>query len=496
MSPARLDLRALPEWLDRPDNAAWVGRVDPSQLIGLRADLAEAVLVDAAGGTLLVRGDRRLGRLLPHGSVALYAAPAGGAEPRRLLELDRLGGVHLAVRRDRDGALHEAWVRNVDGALLGVIAGGAEHPLWGASDRIVRLASSAAAEPELLTVSGALDWDRIASIPPLADPTRLPPGAGTTILNMLSALAADQGAAPLRYRGPFATEQLFWALAEGFRFARVPDPLAAFLDGAAAAFAAGALHEAPLDWTPTPHERLFLPDGVYVQLRNGVEKVWWEGRAYYRLEWQGLTRREHRIIRRLTAPDGRLRFVATLHALGHPLQDHLVLDADGTVIERPAAGATEPGLEPDVPLAGLWREALGTLLPLEATPLLAPAIEAVWPALEVVWGTVPRDLVDVRGRTVRLSRALTRCYAAERARLAGAARRTLAQRLVREVLGLLGPPVRRAAAAWLEGEPPSRQQALLDSGAGLDRPAAALGAAERLRPLIDALTSGDARVLP
>jgi hypothetical protein len=29
--------------------------------------------------------------------------------------------------------------------------------------------------------------------------------------------------------------------------------------------------------------------GPSVQLRDGVEKVWWEGRTYYRTEWQRLT---------------------------------------------------------------------------------------------------------------------------------------------------------------------------------------------------------------
>src|SRR5262249_15452244 len=184
---------------------------------------------------------------------------------------------------------------------------------------------------------------RIAYVPPLADPTRLPPGAGTAILNLIAGLAADQAAGPLRYRGPFATEQLFWALADSFRFDPTePDPLGRFLDGAEAAFLGGALREAPLDWTPAPHERLLLEGGVAVQLRDGVEKVGWEARIYERPDCQGLERRGHRVVRRATGPDGGPRVMASLVALGGPLEDHVVLDADGDLVELPAVADPAP----------------------------------------------------------------------------------------------------------------------------------------------------------
>src|SRR5262245_27706070 len=132
----------------------------------------------------------------------------------------------MDIERAADGRFLAARVRALDGSVIAVLPGGAEHPLWGPSDRIV-------GEAGLLTVAAALDWDRIDAIPPLADPTRLPPGGGSAILNLLAGLAAEQGARSLRYRGPYATEQLFWALAESFRFdAAESDPLGCFLDGA------------------------------------------------------------------------------------------------------------------------------------------------------------------------------------------------------------------------------------------------------------------------
>ncbi len=381
----------------------------------------------------------------PHGSVSLYL-PGRAPLRHRLLELDRRGRVVVAIRRGPAGEFQAAWMPGTEGSVVGVLPGHADHPLWGDSDRIVR-------NGELLTVCGTVDWDRVAYIPPLADPTRLPPGAGTAILTMLAGLAADQGAGPLRYRGPYATEQLFWNLAESFRFDPAEaDPLGRFLDGAEQAFLAGVVREAPLEWTPHPPERLFLEDGISVQLRDGVEKVSWDGRTYHRRDWQGLERREHRVVRRVTGTDESPRFVASLVALGRPLEDHLVLDTAGNLLER--LPAPPPAPEPDVPLGPVWRDALAALLPLEATPLLGPAIARVWPSVKVVWGAVWRDLVEARGEGLRLALALARSFAAMRVSLDGGARRDLARTLVRDVLGLVGPPVRGAAAAWLGGPAP------------------------------------------
>jgi hypothetical protein len=159
--------------------------------------------------------------------------------------------------------------------------------------------------------------------------------------------------------------------------------------------------------------------------------------------------------------------VAALVALGRPLEDHLILDAAGNLLERPPAPPPAP--EPDVPLGPVWRDALAALLPLEATPLLGPAIARIWPSVDVVWGPVWRDLIEARGEGLRLALALARSFAAMRASLDGAARRDLARALVRDVLGLVGPPVRGAAAAWLAAQSPDRQAALLEAASQADR---------------------------
>ena len=466
---------------------------DPANAALLRARMAAATVLEDGDGLRIVGGDETFGVVGRYGSVTLYLP--GGPPRRRVLEVDRLGHVTSGIRRTRDGGFLGAWLRNVDGALLGIGPRGAEHPLWGVSDRILRLPADVTGDAVSLTVSAAVDWDSPAEIPALAEPARLPPGAGTTILSLLAALAADRGARPLRYHGPYPTEQLFWALVEGFRFEPTgeptgADPVAVFTRDAEALATRGESREAPLDWTPAPPERLFHDEGIYVQLRDGVEKVWWEGRTYYRTDWQGLERREHRVVRRVTTPAGRLVYVVALEALGRTIEDHLVLDAGGDVVERPARDPDGADAGPDIPVGGLWGDALSALLPLETTPLLASALAVVWPGLRVVWGSVARDLMEARGPTVRLSTGLAHVYRTDWATLPPAVRRAAAQRLVRTVLGLVGAPARGRAAEWLASQTGARQEALLDEAAGLDRRRLAARAALALGRLLDALEAG------
>jgi hypothetical protein len=491
VSTSSLEPARLAAALDAPDVATLGG----PRLAAVRALLGEATLVADPGIPRLVSRGRTLGRVLAHGSVVLDD-PAG---PRtcRIAEVDPDGHVTALVRRDAGGGVEAAQVRMAAGQWLGVLPGGAEHPAWGASDRVARLVGGAWAAP--LTVCEAIAWDRIAAIPALADPTRLPPGAGTAILNLLAGLAEDQQTAPLRYHGPYPTEQLFWALVESYRFdPRVAEPLAAFTASAEAAIV-GAAGSAPgpaaaqrpparLDWTPAPHERRLLSPGLAVALRDGVERITWDGRAYHRLEIQGLRRRGHRIVRLVSDDEGRPCYAASLWALDRVLEDQWLLDAGGGVLARPRDDPREP--LHDAPLAAAWRDALGALLPLEATPLLATAIAAVWRGLTVGWGPVARDLVEEAGGTLRLSWRLARAYRATWGETPASRRRTLAQGLVRDVLGILGDPVRRAAVQWLVALPSTGQEAALAEAAALDRATAAAGALTPLGQLLAVLEAG------
>jgi hypothetical protein len=475
------DLRTLGVGLDDPVSR----RLDPADREALRAALGRVAQIPR--GDLIVAADRPIGRVEGHGTVVLYRPdPAGGLE-HRLLEVDPSGAVTAAFNRDARGELREAWVSLADRGMLGLLPGGAHHPLWGHSDRLVALTGTGS--PTTLTLARAVQWSAVDTIPPVAEPARLPNGAGAALMNVLAALARDQGRPALRYRGPYPTEQLFWSLTESFRCAPGPDALARFLGEAEATFARGALAEAPVDWAPAPHERRLHPDGLVVQLRDGVERISWQGRSYYRTETQGLRRREHRVVRAVEAEGGARRYVASLEALDTVVEDHLTLDARGQPIERHAP-TVDAALEE--PLTGAWIEALGALLPLEATLLLAGAIEAVWPGIQLAWGPVTGDLVASRGAALRLSPKLARVYRSAWAGSARDARRALARRMVRDVLGLIGPIVREAAVEWLGGLAPARQEEELAAAARRERAVLAEKALGPLGRLLDALGGGAA----
>jgi hypothetical protein len=479
---AWLDPRALGSCLEAP----LARRLDDGGRHALRTALGRATWRD----DLIVTDGLPVGRVLGHGSLALYRPDPAAPLRHRLLETDPSGRVTVALNRGPRGELREAWVTLADGSAVGVLTGGAHHPLWGPSDRLVHAAAPDGASTPL-TLAGTVTWNAVDLIPPVAEPGRLPPGAGAALLNVLAALAWDQGRPALRYRGPYPTEQLFWSLTESFRYSPGGpgvDPRAEFLTGAEMTFARGQSEEAPVDWIPAPHERRLHADGLVVQLRDGVERVAWQGRSYHRPECQGLRRREHRVVRRVEAGNA-ARYVASLVALGTVLEDHLTLDEQGNLLERHVP-VPDPLVE--APLATPWRDALGALLPLEATPLLTGAIEAVWPGVHLAWGPVTGDLVETHGAGLRLSPKLAEVYRSAWARAGTDARRPLAQQLVRDVLGLIGPAVRDAAVAWLAASPVTRQETELEAATQRDRAAGAAAALVPLGRLLDALAAGGA----
>jgi hypothetical protein len=419
----RTALRRLEAWLGRPEVVA----LHPEAVARLAAALAEADPPVAPGRT---------------GSLVAYEP---GPARRRLLQFDRRGHLLAACRWRAEGAL--AWAKCLlpDGRWLGIEAGAATHPAWGRSDRVWLMAPEAAwTTREPLTLFQALDWARPDFIPPLLEPRRLPPGGGSTLLNLIAGLMKDRGVATVRYRGPYPTEQLFTTLLECFRYAAGEAlPLERFLaDGA-------------LDWHPAPFEAQHVRPGVVVQLRHEIEKVWVDGVAFVRAEWQDVRRREPRVVR--TEDD---RVICSLWALGGPVEDRLVLDRTGEIVASPAPA---PEASAAAPLPPLWRGALGELIARESAPALAAAIAAVTGDLDLEWGPVPGDLIAVQGQRVRLSRRLREAGAAALAGAASAPERAeQALRFVLEVARLLAPAVRLRAQARIEALPEEEQRHLLE----------------------------------
>ena len=383
------------------------------------------------------------------GTPSVRRDPAG----RLAAELDRHGATVSQLEWHADGRLARAAVRIPDGSWVTVHPGAGAPGPWGASDELTH-------GPRVLTRFGALDWSRITHIPPLAEPARLPPGAGTAVLNLIARLAAEQGTRALRYEAPYPTEQLFLALLESFRWTGrdVADPLAAFMDGT-------------LAWTPAPHTRAFEPDHVYVQHRDRIEKIAIGGRAFYRPDWQGVGRRTARVVR---DADGTVR--ASLQALGVVLEDHAVLARAGRVLDVP-----EPAFDPPVvrPLPDALVGGLVATVVASSAPALAATLHEVARRLGFEWGPVAADLVEIVPARVRLSHRLVRALGTVLASAETRLERVgVAFAALGEAAELVGDDLRRRAQAELERAPAAAQAAALEATAlTAEGDAAAIGAA-------------------
>jgi hypothetical protein len=364
------------------------------------------------------------------------------ARGRRVRELDRHGEPVATLRWSGDGPLAAAAVRVPDGSWLTLEPRAAHDARWGVSD----LLRHDGAVP--LTHSAAIDWASVDAIPPLAEPARLPPGGGTAVLNLVAALAADQGSGPVPYRGPYPTEQLFLALLECFRCVHADearDPLAAFMAGT-------------LRWAPAPHARAFAPSGVYVQTREQVEKAVWRGRAYYRTDWQIVRRHA---THRLHEVGGRVH--GSLWALDAPLEDHLTLEPDGTVLAATLPPPPEEGPVP--PPAPAVRAGLAAAIVAASAPPLADSLRALVGGLVFEWAPLSGDLAVLAGERARLSLRLRRALAA---RLAAATTRAERVRLgfaaLADLAHGLGDGLRARAQAQLAAASPDVQADALARG--------------------------------
>ncbi len=398
------------------------------------------------------------------GTVVTRMAGAAGGPPLLVSEADR-HGTPLTVAEWHDGGrLRRAKVRIPDGSWIGIEPGTAESPIWGRSDRLWRLDPDQPFHPVgPITLFQSVNYAAVGFIPPLAEPARLPPGAGSAVLNFLASLLLDQGTPRVHYRGPYATEQLFTSLLESFRYDPTAiSPLEEFLHG-------------DLSWSPAPHEKLFSPAGAYVQLRDGIEKVVFRGRPYYRRLWQGVVRDEPRVVRE----DGE-RVMCSLWALGEAIEEHLILDRNGEVLSVPPVPPPEGAR---TPLSPRWRSAVGELIAHGSTPLLRPSILGVVERLHLEWGPVAGDLVEAAGERLVVSLSLPRLFS-----LKLETQKEMEQRLrlvlqfATEVAKLLGPAVRAQAQAALASLPESKQRAALELAA-----ATAETAASTLRSSLDQL---------
>jgi hypothetical protein len=178
----------------------------------------------------------------------------------------------LARVIDRTGTVHAEliWSTETDQLVRLTVANAVvhgtviTHPLFGVAHSVGDTA---------MTV---LTWARPTEIPAIAEPGRLPFGAGGAILNTIALLAQRAGVPHLRYAGPYPTAALWRTLARSFRCAATE-----------AEFTAGALERAlrvardpiAIDFAPAPHERIAITGG-FVELRDGIERAVLDGVSY------------------------------------------------------------------------------------------------------------------------------------------------------------------------------------------------------------------------
>jgi hypothetical protein len=148
---------------------------------------------------------------------------------------------------------------------ISVICERVSHPLLGDAHVIEH-----AGRP--ITAMTAIDWDHPTRIPAIAAPGKLPPGAGSALLDEL----ARRATRPLRYAGPYPTPGLYRALLRSFRASADE---ATFTKDLLQRAATLARSEIPVDFTPAPHTRIDNPHG-HAEVRDGVERVVIDGIAY------------------------------------------------------------------------------------------------------------------------------------------------------------------------------------------------------------------------
>jgi hypothetical protein len=354
--------------------------------------------------------------------------PAPGVHAR--LQWEHEDGLPLRVasaegttlaRRDANDP-QRLWLRLPDHRELVLRLGAADHPVLGRCDLVCDR------DGEVLAHATASDWRRPTRIPALDRPGALPPGAGTAILNLLAWQAARAGTGPLRYHGPYPTTALWHALGASFR---VHEPSAAaharFTADAEARALAGRFAELDVDFHPAPHAWAWPRPRICVQHRDGIERVWLDGRAFDR----GSTG-----LRRLRIDDDAV--IACITVADTVWAEPLHLHPTGEPLAEPAPLPTAPPQLVGTRLPPAVVEVLGEVVVAQAPRLLQPALRHVLGRAHIGWGDPGLDLVGWRDGTLELHAGLVTALPTE------------PTALLHVLVGTLEPALRRAAAAWLD----------------------------------------------
>lgn len=294
---------------------------------------------------------------------------------RPIWRIDEHGNTAWSIAWDHD-RLEVARLRLPDARTIELHGNAGEHALFGRCDTI-----SLAGEAAIARVR-ATDWRAPTTIPPLDVPGALPSGTGSAVLNLLATMAARAETKTLRYVGPYPTGALFETLLGSFTVGEdVEAHRTLFTADALARSMSGQLVEVPVDFVPAPHRWSWPAPRICVQVRDGIERVYLDGRAY-RSDAVGP--------RRLHVHGDRV--VLAFEVAGQRHCEVAVLELDGTPRGDPLAAIPVPQDFGDVPIPAGIAEVLAVVLIRGAPEPLRPIVAKVFAERSLVWGDAGFEL--------------------------------------------------------------------------------------------------------
>ena len=280
---------------------------------------------------------------------------------------------------------------------------------------------------------GAIDWAAPRFIPPIDRPAAVPSGAGSAILNVLATLAPG----PLRYRGPYNTAALFDALSHSFTVA--PGARRRFVADVETRALAGTMDVVDVPFTPAPHTWAWPREGVCVERRDGVQRVFVANRAF--------SPNGHR---RLTRTDAGWR--ADVVIAGEVWCPVLTLDHAGELVEGPhPVPAVESALV-GTALPDEIATVLAEVIASRAPRMLAPMVQRVVDTHTLTWADTADALATTNNDHLQLHAVLGE-------RLTGKSAGTILALLVDALEPLVRRLAQHALAAAAEGRSRARSSA-------------------------------------
>lgn len=287
--------------------------------------------------------------------------------------VDRHGNEVWSARWNGD-ALHAIALQRPDRTQVVLEAQTKPHPLFHRAHD-VRVGDAVVAH------CGQTQWDTPQFIPPVDVPGAMPPGAGSALLNWLAQSCVHASTGPLRYRGPYPTAALFDSLSHSFHVEDPPSALERFTQNVESRAIRGSMVEVDVPFSPAPFEWHWPREGLCIQLRDGLERVYIDGRSYARHQLGS---------RRLLATDA--GWTAAIEFGGVVWHEVLAFEPDGTPIgdARPVPPAPERLIGDALPeeIVNL----LGVMLQQRAPRILAPTVAHVLSGHILRWGDTGDEL--------------------------------------------------------------------------------------------------------